>query len=79
MNEDEQLQGKIVLMDEASSNVDYDTDERLQRAISEAFRGLTICCIAHRTETVDEVQVVYKMDSGVLTVARGCDDTAGES
>ena len=71
--------GKIVLMDEASSNVDYESDERLQWAIDEAFHGLTICSIAHRTNAVKRAKVLYRMDNGVISVARGRDDTVGRN
>lgn len=43
---------RIVLMDEASSNVDVETDEKLHLAIGKAFQDRTICSITHRIETV---------------------------
>ncbi|KAK4699731.1 hypothetical protein P7C70_g6527, partial [Phenoliferia sp. Uapishka_3] len=40
---------QIVVLDEATANVDYETDSKVQRTISEEFRGKTLLCIAHRS------------------------------
>lgn len=60
--------GKIVLMDEVTSNLDVETDKDLQWAIGEAFHGLTRLTIAHRTETVEGSDVVYEVEDGRLRV-----------
>lgn len=58
--------GKIILMDEATSNLDVETDKKLQHSIRKAFENFTICTIAHRTETVEKADMVYEIRGGRL-------------
>lgn len=39
---------QIVLLDEATANVDYETDSKIQATIATEFRSKTLLCIAHR-------------------------------
>jgi len=39
---------KIVLMDEATANIDLDTEAKIQKLISTEFVGCTVITIAHR-------------------------------
>jgi ABC-type multidrug transport system fused ATPase/permease subunit len=43
---------QIIMFDEATSSIDYDTDARLQQVVHEAFEGKTLLCIAHRLKTI---------------------------
>ncbi|KAI9595929.1 hypothetical protein BDF19DRAFT_422368 [Syncephalis fuscata] len=43
---------RIVVMDEATANVDLATDRRIQRAIRRHFQHATVMTIAHRLDTV---------------------------
>lgn len=61
---------KVALMDEVSSNMDAEMDDRIQLAISEAFRNITTCSIAHRTETLKRANAVYRLDDGSVTLVR---------
>ena len=70
---------RIVLMDEASSNVDVETDEKLHLAIGRAFQGRTVCSITHRLETVKKAQVIYELDNGVMSVHAGRESSSAES
>lgn len=62
-------EARVVLMDEVSSNLDPEADDRLQWAIGEAFRGLTTCSIAHRTETLERVKAIYTLDECTVSLA----------
>jgi ATP-binding cassette subfamily B multidrug efflux pump len=53
----------ILILDEATANVDSDTEARLQRALDAAMKGRTALIIAHRLSTiraVDRVVVFHK-------------------
>ena len=43
---------QILVCDEATSSVDFETDERIQQTILRAFKGKTLLCIAHRLKTI---------------------------
>lgn len=43
---------KIVLMDEATSNIDVETEHLLERSLKECFKGCTMLTIAHRVNTI---------------------------
>jgi ATP-binding cassette, subfamily B, multidrug efflux pump len=53
----------ILVLDEATANVDSDTEARLQRALDGAMKGRTAMIIAHRLSTiraVDRIVVFHK-------------------
>lgn len=57
---------KILVLDEATSSVDYATDSKLQKAIVREFSGCTILCIAHRLKTILNYDRVIVMDKGQI-------------
>ena len=60
------LRSKIVLVDEATSNVDGDTDKKMQAVMRAAFLECTVITVAHRLDTIQDVDVVLEFDSGRL-------------
>lgn len=54
----------IVLMDEATASVDFETDKAIQKTISTEFSDSTILCIAHRLHTVIEYDRILVLDQG---------------
>lgn len=55
---------KILILDEATSSVDYATDSRIQQAIVKEFADCTILCIAHRLKTILNYDRILVMDNG---------------
>lgn len=55
---------KILIMDEATASVDFETDARMQRVLHREFRDATVLTIAHRIETILRCDRVLVMDAG---------------
>lgn len=55
----------FVLLDEASSRIDPETEERVTRAIDRLLEGRTAVVIAHRLSTVERLDEILVLDGGV--------------
>ncbi|XP_023233967.1 multidrug resistance-associated protein 4-like [Centruroides sculpturatus] len=55
---------KILVMDEATSNMDKDTDCCVQKVIREKFKHCTVLTIAHRLHTIIDSDRVLVLESG---------------
>lgn len=54
----------IVILDEATANVDPENEDRLQKAVEELTRNKTIIMIAHRLKTVRNADQIVVVDDG---------------
>ena len=63
----------IVILDEATANVDPENEDRLQQAIEALTRNKTIIMIAHRLKTVRNADQILVVNDGQL-VQRGTHD-----
>ena len=55
---------QIIVCDEATSSVDMDTDQKIQRTIQTGFKGKTLLCIAHRLKTIINYDRICVMEQG---------------
>jgi ABC-type multidrug transport system fused ATPase/permease subunit len=56
----------IVIFDEATSNIDTETEVKIREALTELTRGRTTFIIAHRLSTLQDVDRILVVDGGRL-------------
>lgn len=57
---------RILLLDEATANLDLATESQVQRAMGQVSRGRTTIVIAHRLQTARAAQRVLVVDNGLI-------------
>tara|TARA_B100000029_G_C17558128_1_gene952368 strand:- start:183 stop:1925 length:1743 start_codon:yes stop_codon:yes gene_type:complete len=57
---------KIILLDEATSSLDAEIENKIQKAISFLTKGRTTLVIAHRLSTILNSDKIYVVDNGII-------------
>ena len=60
------LNPKILILDEATSNIDSDTEQLIQKAIVELTQGRTSIIIAHRLATIQNADKILLLEDGQI-------------
>lgn len=61
---------KILILDEATSNIDHKTDSIIQELVRKEFVGMTIIVVAHRLQTILDFDQILVLANG-RTVEKG--------
>lgn len=61
---------KILVLDEATANIDTETEEAIQIALSKMRKGRTTIAIAHRLSTIQDAELILVLHQGEI-VERG--------
>jgi ATP-binding cassette subfamily B protein len=61
---------KILVLDEATANIDTETEEKIQSALSRMRKGRTTIVIAHRLSTIQDANLILVLHQGRI-VERG--------
>jgi ABC-type multidrug transport system fused ATPase/permease subunit len=54
----------LIILDEATANLDPEIEDRIQEALSRLFRNRTVLMIAHRLNTARRADAILVMEKG---------------
>ena len=63
----------VLILDEATANVDTNSEMQIQRALADMLRGRTAVVIAHRLSTIRNADMIVVLDEGLIA-ERGTHD-----
>ena len=61
--------GKLVILDEATSNIDKETDGLIQELLRVEFQGYSVLTVAHRLDTILDSDKIVVLDQGKIVEA----------
>lgn len=59
-------QPKILILDEATANIDSETEQLVQNSLAKMRKGRTTIAIAHRLSTIQDADCIYVLDKGSI-------------
>ncbi|HEM4050425.1 TPA: ABC transporter ATP-binding protein [Streptococcus suis] len=59
-------QPKILILDEATANIDSETEQTVQTSLEKMRKGRTTIAIAHRLSTIQDADCIYVLDKGKI-------------
>ena len=64
-------QPRILILDEATANIDSETEQTVQHSLEKMRQGRTTIAIAHRLSTIQDADCIYVLDKGKI-IEPGC-------
>ena len=65
---------KILILDEATANIDSETEEQIQQSLNTMRKGRTTLAIAHRLSTIQDADKILVLNHGEI-VEQGTHET----
>lgn len=62
---------EVLVLDEATSALDNDTEAAIMESINRLHGKKTLIIIAHRLQTIEKCDLVYRVENGKATIERG--------
>ena len=62
---------EVLILDEATSALDNDTEAAIMESINRLHGRKTLIIIAHRLQTIEKCDLVYRVENGKVTIERG--------
>lgn len=62
---------EVLILDEATSALDNDTEAAIMDSINRLHGKKTLVIIAHRLQTIEKCDIVYRVENGKATIERG--------
>ena len=62
---------EVLIMDEATSALDNDTEAAIMASINRLHGKKTLIIIAHRLQTIEKCDIVYRVENGKAVIERG--------